>query len=108
MEPSLPSTRPFPFPVTALRREAGARGKFADVLGIRPAYDDAGAGPPVVCLHAIGHGARDFAALSERLRSRFRVVALDFPDHGGSDSDSERATASRYAMLVEGFLAQAK
>lgn len=35
------------------------------------AYTDSkGSGPALLCLHAIGHGARDFEDLSERLSSQ--------------------------------------
>ena len=74
--------------------------------GVRLAYNDDGAGPAVVCLHAIGHGARDFAAVSLALRSRYRVIALDWPGHGHSASDSESASPWRYAELLESFLEQ--
>src|SRR5512140_2495550 len=86
------------------RRAAGATQASTEIFGIPIAYDDEGAGLPIVCLHAVGHGAADFAPLRKRLRSRFRVVALDFPDHGGSGPDHEPVSASRYAQIVQAFL----
>jgi 4,5:9,10-diseco-3-hydroxy-5,9,17-trioxoandrosta-1(10),2-diene-4-oate hydrolase len=74
------------------------------VDGVRLAYNEDGAGPAVVCLHAIGHGAGDFAALRERLAGRYRLVALDWPGHGNSDDDREPVSAARYAELLIGFL----
>lgn len=79
--------------------------RYVTVAGVRLAYDDEGAGPPVVCLHAIGHGARDFARLSARLRHRHRVLALDWPGQGRSGPDGQPASATRYAALLDGFLA---
>jgi 4,5:9,10-diseco-3-hydroxy-5,9,17-trioxoandrosta-1(10),2-diene-4-oate hydrolase len=72
--------------------------------GTRLVLDDEGAGDPVVCLHAIGHDARDFARVRERLRDRFRVLAVDWPGQGRSPHDTRPPTALRYAGLVAGVL----
>lgn len=71
--------------------------------GVRLAYDDAGAGPVLLCLHSIAHGARDYEGLRAALCDRFRVVALDWPGHGNSGDDHEPASAARYAALLAGF-----
>lgn len=91
----------------SLRRHAvGASDarRFVTVDGVRLAYDDVGRGPAVVCLHAIGHGAGDFARLAARLAGRQRVLALDWPGQGWSDPDHEPPTSRRYAELLDGFL----
>src|SRR4051812_13255833 len=75
------------------------------VDGVRLAYDDAGSGPAVVLLHAIGHDTRDFVRLSAKLATRHRVVALEWPSQGRSGPDRVPATAERYAGLLDGFLA---
>ncbi len=92
---------------TLLRHAVGASEarRFVTVDGVRLAYDDVGAGPAVVCLHAIGHGADDFARLGRRLGDRHRVLALDWPGQGWSDPDREPPTSRRYAALLAGFLA---
>jgi 4,5:9,10-diseco-3-hydroxy-5,9,17-trioxoandrosta-1(10),2-diene-4-oate hydrolase len=72
--------------------------------GVRLAYDDEGRGDPLVCLHAIAHGARDFEGLRTALRGTRRVIALDWPGHGNSGEDSEPPTAGRYAALLARFL----
>jgi 4,5:9,10-diseco-3-hydroxy-5,9,17-trioxoandrosta-1(10),2-diene-4-oate hydrolase len=60
-----------------------------------------GSGPPVVCLHATGHGARDFEALAQRIGDRFVVFALDWPGQGRSGDDLRApASARRYAELL--------
>ncbi len=59
-----------------------------------------GKGPAVVCLHAIGHGARDFELLAERIGARFEVIALDWPGQGRSASDGVPASAVHYETLV--------
>ena len=76
----------------------------ATVLGVDIAYTDTGHGLPVVCLHATGHGARDFAHLPQLCGDPIRVVALDWPGHGRSADDSAPASAERYAELLEAFI----
>jgi 4,5:9,10-diseco-3-hydroxy-5,9,17-trioxoandrosta-1(10),2-diene-4-oate hydrolase len=78
---------------------AGDREVVVD--GVRIAYEDRGAGPAVVCLHAIGHGARDWSAL--RLPGR-RVIAVDWPGQGRSGDDHQPASPWRYAALLRGFI----
>jgi pimeloyl-ACP methyl ester carboxylesterase len=95
-------------PVPSLQRHAlgaSADRRFLTVDGVRLAYDDVGSGPTVVCLHAIGHGASDFARLAARLQGRHRVLSLDWPGQGWSDSDREPPSSRRYADLLGGFLA---
>jgi pimeloyl-ACP methyl ester carboxylesterase len=73
--------------------------------GISISYSDSGgAGPVLICLHAIGHGARDFQDLSRRLGHRYRVIAIDFPGQGNSGPDSQPASATRYSQLLSEFI----
>jgi 4,5:9,10-diseco-3-hydroxy-5,9,17-trioxoandrosta-1(10),2-diene-4-oate hydrolase len=78
--------------------------KEIDIDGVKLAYNDDGAGPVILCLHAIGHGASDFARVSQVLRNRYRVIALDWPGQGRSGPDNEAASAGRYAELLEKFI----
>lgn len=75
-----------------------------EVDSVRIACNDDGAGPAVVCLHAIGHGGGDFARLRSRLRSRHRVITLDWPGQGNSGDDHRPPSAPRYAELLGGVL----
>jgi 4,5:9,10-diseco-3-hydroxy-5,9,17-trioxoandrosta-1(10),2-diene-4-oate hydrolase len=79
-------------------------GCTAVIDGVRLAYDDEGSGAAIVCLHAIGHGASDFARLRRRFRASHRVIALDFPGQGRSGADREPPSAQRYASLLVGLL----
>ncbi len=86
-----------------MREELGAPAGSAMVEadGARIAVARWGAGPPVVCLHATGHGARDFEALAQRIGDRFEVIALDWPGQGRSGDDARApASARRYAELL--------
>lgn len=78
--------------------------RFVTIDGVRLGLDDDGAGDPLVCLHAIGHDARDFGGVRARWRDRHRVIALDWPGQGRSLHDDRPATATRYAELLDGVL----
>jgi 4,5:9,10-diseco-3-hydroxy-5,9,17-trioxoandrosta-1(10),2-diene-4-oate hydrolase len=75
-----------------------------EIDGVRLAYADEGSGPAVICLHAIGHGAGDFARLRARFSDRYRVIALDWPGHGHSASDHAPFGAARYTQLLGGLI----
>jgi pimeloyl-ACP methyl ester carboxylesterase len=66
--------------------------------------DPTGMLPAIVCLHAIGHGGRDFDAFEAAFRDRYRIVSIDWPGHGASSDDHAPASAERYAQLVLGVL----
>jgi 4,5:9,10-diseco-3-hydroxy-5,9,17-trioxoandrosta-1(10),2-diene-4-oate hydrolase len=71
------------------------------VDGVSLAVKRAGRGPVVLCLHAVGHDANDFAPLSARLGDCFEFVCVEWPGHGDSGADVAPASAERYAELVE-------
>jgi pimeloyl-ACP methyl ester carboxylesterase len=101
----LGSVRP-QFLNTDYRAAVGAQPphKTVSLSGIQIAYaDSGGSGPVIICLHAIGHGARDFEDLSRRLSPEYRVIALDFPGQGNSGPDFKPASATRYAELLSQF-----
>jgi 4,5:9,10-diseco-3-hydroxy-5,9,17-trioxoandrosta-1(10),2-diene-4-oate hydrolase len=76
------------------------------VDGVRLAVAREGRGPPVVCLHAIGHGGRDFEAFTKALRHRFEIIRIDWPGQGRSGEDAQPASAVRYADLLAGVMTQ--
>jgi pimeloyl-ACP methyl ester carboxylesterase len=78
------------------------------VDGVRLAVAREGAGPPVVCLHAIGHGGRDFGAFAAAVRGRFEVIRIDWPNQGRSGTDTKPTTPRRYAELLRGVVVQLK
>jgi pimeloyl-ACP methyl ester carboxylesterase len=92
--------------MTNCRSAIGAQQPSRVVLdGISISYSDSGgSGPVVLCLHAIGHGARDFEVLSRRLGPQYRVIALDFPNQGNSGADSQPASATRYTEILTQFI----
>lgn len=79
---------------------------YSDIDGVRLAYTRRGQGQPIVCLHAIDHGGRDFEAFSTAVESDYELIALDWPNHGRSSDDHQQASAARYAELLMGLLDQ--
>jgi pimeloyl-ACP methyl ester carboxylesterase len=96
---------------TNYRSAVGARQPHKAILhnGVELAYSDSGgSGPVLICLPAIGHGARDFEDLGHRLAPQYRVIALDFPGQGNSGADIKPASATRYAELLAEFIERLK
>jgi len=77
-----------------------ANAEIVEACGVRLAMHREGSGPAVVCLHAIGHGGRDFEAFAAATSDSFEVVRVDWPDHGRSGSDVQPPGARRYAELL--------
>jgi pimeloyl-ACP methyl ester carboxylesterase len=50
----------------------------------RLAYDDEGAGTPVVLLHGLTFDRRSWRPIIERLGGSVRSIAVDLPAHGES------------------------
>lgn len=80
--------------------------RLVSAAGATIAVSSRGAGPRVVCLHATGHGGRDFEALGEALKNDFEVLTLDWPGQGHSPADTTPASAKRYAEILEALLTQ--
>lgn len=90
----------------ALRAATGAWSpvEFHQAGGARIAVARRGRGPVVVCLHATGHGGRDFEEFAARVGDAFKVVAVDWPGQGLSPACGEAASAAFYARLLEDLL----
>ena len=89
------------------RRDLGVPLGSREIIvdGVRLAVSREGAGPAVICLHATGHGGRDFEAFAVRARERFEVIRVDWPGQGRSGEDDRgRARPARYAALLRGVV----
>jgi 4,5:9,10-diseco-3-hydroxy-5,9,17-trioxoandrosta-1(10),2-diene-4-oate hydrolase len=88
---------------TNFRAAVGAQDPvtWIDAGGTRLAGIRRGKGKPVLCLHAIGHGARDFEPLADLIGDAFEIIALDWPGQGLSPADDEAPTATRYEILLK-------
>lgn len=81
---------------------------FIEIDQVRIAYTRKGRGRPIVCLHAIGHGSRDFESFTDLMHSQFEIISLDWPNHGSSGDDHRLPSANRYAELLVNFLDELK
>lgn len=91
-----------------LREAAGTEAgtSLFEVDGVKLAVARQGCGTPVVCLHAVAHGARDFSAFARAVDDRFEVIRIDWPGHGRSSTDREPTSAKRYGDLLVSLLDQ--
>ena len=62
----------------------------------------------MLCLHAIGHGGRDFAELEKAFSNRYRIITLDWPGQGFSGQDNIPASSIRYSILLNGLVDKLK
>lgn len=72
--------------------------------GLNLAYEAAGAGHPLVCVHGNVASKRWFTALLEHPPQGWRVIALDLPNFGDSDSMPDAISIDRYAAYLHGFM----
>jgi pimeloyl-ACP methyl ester carboxylesterase len=94
---------------SGLRAQLGVAEPFEwiETAGTQIALSRRGVGAPVLCLHAIAHGGRDFEAFSKRFHDKgFEIVCLDWPGQGRSPDDATGAEASadRYAQILAGVI----
>ena len=89
---------------TQLTEEATS--KYATVDGVKIHYNEAGSGDPLVMLHGGGPGASgwsNFATNIGPLSERFRVILMDLPGFGKSDSVTVTGGRAAYnARILSG------
>lgn len=95
----------------ALRSAIGVQAPYEllDADGTTIAVKRQGLGVPVICLHATGHGGRDFESFAKVMATKgFEIFSLDWPGQGASpeDASGQGASARRYADLLEDVLPQ--
>jgi pimeloyl-ACP methyl ester carboxylesterase len=88
--------------LTNLRAACGAQEpvSWIEADGARLAVMHRGKGFPVVCLHGIGHGARDFEEFAKLVGNDFEIIALDWPGQGLSPADGHPPSAAHYAEIL--------
>ena len=67
-------------------------------------YIDEGEGEAVILLHGWGSNLKSFNSLIELLKSKYRVLAIDYPGFGESSELKRSFTIDDYADIVEKFL----
>ncbi|TAE24303.1 MAG: alpha/beta hydrolase [Candidatus Kapaibacterium sp.] len=76
-----------------------------DIDDVRLAYKDKGRGQILLCLHAEGHSSKDFQSLYAGLPlDKFRIISIDFPEHGKSSRSNRAVSATYLRGLVQKFL----
>ncbi len=85
----------------AANRAVPADGKFVEVDGARIHYVDQGQGPVLLMVHGLMGQLRNFTyALSERLASDYRVIAIDRPGWGHSTFSGRRPNVLEQGRLI--------
>jgi len=72
--------------------------------GGRIYYSDTGNGAPVVLLHGYLETSDVWYEFADKLSENFRVITVDLPGHGGSDSYGSSHTMEFMASVVKGLL----
>jgi pimeloyl-ACP methyl ester carboxylesterase len=67
-------------------------------------YEDEGDGPVLLFLHGWMNTLHSFDALVEQLRGKYRLVRLDLPGFGNSETPHEAWDVEAYAKFVQHFL----
>lgn len=95
--------------VVALRRRVQAPFLFVEASGTPLAIKRQGQGQPIICLHATGHGGRDFEGFAAAVTGKgFEAVIVDWPGQGASPPDQGKmpASAIRYAQILRALIPQ--
>lgn len=77
---------------------------FFTYNGGRISYSDSGIGIPVVLLHGYLETSEVWRPFAEKLSERLRVISIDLPGHGMSDSYGSSNTMESMASLVKELL----
>jgi pimeloyl-ACP methyl ester carboxylesterase len=78
--------------------------KSVDIEGLKIAYKDEGGGQILLCLHALGHSSKDFNSIYGLQLNNFRVISIDFPNHGNSGSAKEAISATYLYQITAKFI----
>ena len=78
--------------IAAERWVSGLKLKEAQIPGFRITYlDSEGAGEPLLLIHGFGGDKDNWTRIARHLRQHYRVIALDLPGYGDSDSPMDAA-----------------
>lgn len=75
-----------------------------DLHGHAVAYDDRGAGPPVVLIHGLMSSHRTWSAQIQRLSHSHRVIAVDLPGHGSSGKPDGDYSLGAHAAVIRDLI----
>src|SRR5687767_354699 len=75
-----------------------------ELHGHQVVYRMAGSGPPVVLVHGMVNSSRHWAAVAERLASRYTVIAPDLVGHGDSATPRGDYSLGAHASVIRDLL----
>lgn len=103
----LTGLRPPAFSPDPTDSNAEVAGRYIDVAGIRTHYEEAGAGIPILCIHAAAQDSLMYRHVLNGLSDRFRVIAVDAPGHGKTavPAGGLFSTITEHAEFNERFMA---
>lgn len=81
-------------------RDWRATEMFAEIDGLKIHYEIEGSGRDILLLHGWGARIESFAPVIGALKTRRRVIALDFPGFGQSEAPQKEMTVYDYAELT--------
>lgn len=77
---------------------------FIDIKGLKTEYCEQGSGIPVLLLHGWGSSFDVYKGIMSALQSKCRLVALNFPGCGGSETMKEPWTLEDYCDFCLEFM----
>ncbi len=85
--------------------QAGPPSKFVSVGEVRLHVRDEGTGPVLLMLHSSMTNLREWDAWADRLKSRYRVIRIDWPPYGLSIDPQPSRGMSGVIEILERFVA---
>lgn len=76
---------------------------YIELCGLKINYEIYGEGKELILLHGWGTNIQTYASITKQLSKSFRVIALDFPGFGGSQTPPSAWSTADYAVLVKEF-----
>jgi len=73
---------------------------YADTEHGRVHYWEIGEGPALILFHQSGQTSSEYLAIGPLLADDYRVIAIDLPNHGQSDTSDHELTMDEYADSV--------
>ncbi|RJF89317.1 alpha/beta fold hydrolase [Oleomonas cavernae] len=91
--------------VWRVRRTMPPSGNFIEIAGHTIHYTDEGRGPTLLLIHGLGGQIGNFAYLVDRLKAKYRVVALDRPGNGYSTKPASASSGiASQAQIIAQFI----
>jgi pimeloyl-ACP methyl ester carboxylesterase len=87
-------------------RQATAPSRFVEVGNVRLHIRDEGSGPTLLMLHSSMTNLREWDAWADRLKTRYRVVRLDWPPYGLSTDPAASRGMTGVVDLLDRFVTQ--